>query len=166
MSDDLFSSGGAAFQFNTFEPTPDVCRGTVLKIEVQQQTDFDGKAMFWADGRERKIHVFTLQTDLRDGANDDGIRTLWAKGGRYEIARGDGQSMRDAIVEAARAEGVNRTEDMIGGELAVAYTGMSKPTQRGYQPAKLYAAAFKKPPAQAADLFEDAPMASTNPDPF
>ena len=165
MSDDLFNEGARAFQWNTFAPTPDVCRGTVLEIESRQQTDFDGKPLTWPDGRERKIIVITVQTEERLSDNDDGIRSLWAKGGRYEVAKGDGQSMRDAIVEAARAVGVNRTEDMIGGELSVGYTGEGKATQRGFNPPKLFSASFKKAPPKPveADLFGDAVAAG---DPF
>ena len=90
--------------------------------------------------------MITLQTKERSATsdNDDGKRTLWAKGGRYEVAKGYGQSMRDAIVEAARAVGVTKTEDMIGGELAVGYTGEGKATQRGLQSSEAVPAAFKK----------------------
>ena len=150
-----------------FEAFNDICRGVVESIESRQQTDFDGKPLTWPDGRERKIIVITLSTKESDvprsGSNDDGKRTLWAKGGRYEVAKGEGTSMRDAIVQAARDAGVSTTEGMIGGELAVGYTGEGKPTQRGYQAPKLYTAAFKAPAAKpaASDLFGD-----PEPDPF
>ena len=68
--------------------------------------------------------------------------------------------MRDAIVEAARAVGVNKTEDMIGGELSVGYTGEGKATQRGFNPPKLFSASFKKGAVKPADadLFGDGEM--------
>ena len=75
MSDDLFNEGARAFPWNTFAPTPDVCRGTILEIESRQQTDFDGKPLTWPDGRERKIIVITVQTEERVSDNDDGIRS-------------------------------------------------------------------------------------------
>jgi hypothetical protein len=99
--------------------------------------------------------VITLKTDAKENADDDGLRTIYAKGGRYEIASGEGQSMRDAIAEAVKLEKASTIDP--GDELAVAFTGLAKPTQRGYQPAKLYVAGFKKASRSVAvkDLFGD-----------
>ena len=99
--------------------------------------------------------VITLKTEERDGADDDGVRTIYAKGGRYEIAKGEGSSMRDAIAEAVKEAKASSIEP--GDELAVCFTGESKPTQRGFQPAKLYVAGFKKASkaVSASDLFGD-----------
>lgn len=153
MSDDvndfLFATGGKSFKFGKIN---DTVMGTVIKAEVRQQTSLDGQLLTWDDGSPRKQLVVTLQTAEHDDDDDDGVRMIYAKGGKFDIAKGEGQSMRDAIAEAVTAVGAKRLEP--GDELAVAYTGES-PARRGYSPAKLYVAQFKKTKGSvaAADLF-------------
>lgn len=155
MSDDvndfLFSQGGKSFKF---EKMNDSVHGTIIKAEVKQQTSMDGQLLTWDDGSPRKQLVVTLQTNEHDDDDDDGVRTIYAKGGNFEVAKGEGQSMRNAIAEAVTATGSKKLEP--GDELAVAYTGEAPP-RRGYTPAKLYCAQFKKTKGSvaAADLFGD-----------
>ena len=157
VNDFLFGGGGKSFPF---ENVGDICRGTVISAKVSQQTSIDnGEPLTWPDGRPRMQLVVELQTDLHETDDDDGVRTIFAKGGRYEIASGEGTSMRDAIADAvktAKADGINP-----GDELAVGYTGIGKPTQRGYTAPKLYAASFRpaSKSVKAADLFgSDTPL--------
>jgi hypothetical protein len=153
VNDFLFSGGARAFPF---ENVGDIVKGTVIRADVKQQTAIDsGELLTWPDGRPRMQLVVELQTDLHESDEDDGVRTIFAKGGRYEIASGEGMSMKDAIadaVKAAKADGINP-----GDELAVGYTGVGKPTQRGYTAPKLYAASFRpaSKSVKAADLFGD-----------
>ena len=165
MSDDvhsfLFSEGSKSFRFDTIG---DTVKGVIESIVATQQTDLGtGEPLTWSNGQKRMQLVITLKTEERDGSDDDGLRTIYAKGGRYEVAKGEGQSMRDAIAEAVRESKAERIEN--GDELAVCYTGESKPTQRGYQPAKLYVAGFKKASKgiDASDLFGDGNERSGDP---
>ena len=121
--------------------------------EPRQQTSLeDGKPLFWDDGKPRMMAVITLQTTLHDDDDDDGLRTIYAKGGRFEIAEGEGTSMKDAIAQAMR-DAKSKTLER-GDELAVGFTGRSK-ARKGFQAAKLYAASFRKgtKPVSADDLF-------------
>ncbi|HEV8211640.1 MAG TPA: hypothetical protein VGP77_16050, partial [Vicinamibacterales bacterium] len=102
----------------------------------------------------RMLTYIELQTDEHVDDDDDGIRSLYAKGGRnHEAAQGSGTSMEVAIAEAVKAAGCNSIDE--GATLAVQHTGVAKVTVRGHNPAKLYRAQYK-PPVQsvsADDLF-------------
>ncbi len=148
----LFQSGSKAFPF---ENVGDIVHGTVESCELRQQTSIEGEALTWADGSPRKQLVITLKTDLRETDEDDGMRTIYAKGGNFEIATGEGTSMRDAIADAMKAAKANSLDP--GDELWVGYTGIGK-GRRGYSPPKLYSAKFAKASksVSASAIFGDA----------
>lgn len=149
----LFEGGAKAFQWGETPGT--ICRGTIESAELRQQTSLDdNKPLTWDDGRPRMMLVITLQTADRDDEDDTGVRAIYAKGGRFEVASGEGQSMRDAIADAVKAAGAKSIDP--GDELAVGFTGRGK-AKRGYTAPKLYSANFKKATASvaASDLFGD-----------
>jgi hypothetical protein len=153
-NDLLMQQGGKAFPF---EKLNDVVIGEVISAEVRQQTDVDtGEKLFWTDGSPRNQLVITLQTSLRDnGDDDDGIRQIFAKGGKHDVASGEGQSMKDAIATAVRAGGGTGINP--GDSLAVAWTGEGVKKNRAFNAPKLYSASWKPAvPASvgAADLFD------------
>jgi hypothetical protein len=137
----------------------DTIKGVIRLVDRRPQREFgSGKELMWDDGRPRLLTYIELETDLRDpdDENDDGVRALYAKGGKnFEAAEGSGTSMEIAIAEAVRAAGEKSIEE--GATLAVAYTGTAKPTTRGYQPANLFKAQYKAPvtSVKADDLFGD-----------
>lgn len=154
----LMSDGGKSFPF---EKVDDVVVGTVVSASVGQQTDVKtGELLFWPDGRKREQLVINLQTDLRNGDSDDGVRTIFAKGGSFDIESGEGTSMKAAIAEAVRAGGGKGLEP--GDKLAVAYTGVGLRTNRAFNAPKLYTAQWTPKPAEsvsAKDLFGDMAVA-------
>ena len=131
--------------------------GEVLSAEVRQQTDVDtGEKLTWTDGSPRNQLVITLQTSLHDTDEDDGIRQIFAKGGKHDVAEGEGQSMKDAIAQAVRNGGGTGLNP--GDNLAVAYTGNGVKKNRAFNAPKLYSASWKKAtPASVSgkDLFDD-----------
>ena len=148
----LFGGGGKAAKFDEIG---DTVEGIIEDVVVSQQTSMeDNTPLTWADGRPREQLVVTLATDARDGDDDDGIRKLYAKGGKYEVAEGTGTSMKDAIGDAVKKAGA-RTIDQ-GGKLKVGFSGMGKKTNRGYSAPKLYRATYEPPRASVAadDLFD------------
>lgn len=149
VSSFLFSGGAKAFQFNEFG---DTVSGEVTQCEVRQQTSMEGELLSWPDGKPRMQLVITLQTTLKDNDDDDGLRTVYAKGGRFDVAKGEGSSMRDAIADAVRTIGAKSID--VGDELAVSFTGLGV-AKRGYQAPKLYTAGFRKAKQsiKATDLF-------------
>ena len=135
----------------------DKISGRIRLVERRQQRGMDGGGpQTWDDGSPRMITYIELETDLHDDDDDDGVRSLYAKGGRnHEPAEGSGTSMEVAIAEAVKAAGCNSIDE--GATLAVAYTGSAKPQTRGYSPAKLYRAQYKAPVSSvsADDLFDN-----------
>ncbi|MET0911435.1 MAG: hypothetical protein ABWZ99_18365 [Ilumatobacteraceae bacterium] len=149
----LFGGGGKAA---SFEAIGDAVEGRIENVVVSQQTSMeDNTPLTWPDGRPREQLVITLATDLREGDDDDGIRKLYAKGGKYEAAEGTGTSMKDAIADAVKKAGARSIDE--GGTLKVGHTGIGKKTNRGYSAPKLYRATYTPPKASvgADELFDD-----------
>ena len=152
-TDFLFGGTGKAAKL---EEMGDAISGVITDAVVQQQTSMDDNApLFWPDGSPRKQLVITLQTDLHDGDDDDGMRRLYAKGGKFEVASGSGTSMKEAIADAVKRASARKLDE--GGKLTVALTGIGKKTNRGYNAPKLYKAKYEAPKAtiSEADLFGD-----------
>lgn len=111
-------------------------KGRVIKVERKQQTDFDtGELQFWPNGDPRMQTVFTLQV-FPPTPDDDGLRTIYARGGKKDIGEGTGGPMEPVIFDAYRKAGVTEIE---GADLAVERTG-SGPKVKGKNPASLYSA--------------------------
>jgi hypothetical protein len=149
VNDYLFQGGAKAFQFNNIG---DSVEGRIVTAELRQQTSIENVKLFWDNGDPRMQLVITLATKLQDNDEDDGLRTIYAKGGRYDTASGEGASMRDAIADAVRTMNEKRLE--AGDELVVAFTGLGQ-AKRGYSAPKLYTAGFRKakPGVDATALF-------------
>lgn len=135
----------------------DKISGRIRLVERRQQRNMDnGQMETWPDGSPRMITYIELEdTGLKEADDDDGVRSLFAKGGRnHEAAQGTGTSMEVAIAEACKAAGCNSIDE--GAQLAVVHTGLAKPQTRGYSPAKLYKAQYRPPVSSvnADDLFE------------
>lgn len=133
----------------------DMIAGTILGIKRVQQTSFDdGTPLTWSNGDPRMQTVVELQTDQGDG-DDDGVRSVWLKGGNFEIAEGSGLSGEKALAAAAKEAGAKSIDE--GAKLKVRFSGKSKPTTRGYQPARLYEMKYEAPVASvsATELWDD-----------
>lgn len=117
--------------------------GLVLKApKLLQVTDPEsGEVKRWQNGEPQMQVVIELQTELRDSQDDDGVRTLWAKG-----------VMKNAIRDAVRNAGAKGVEP--GGVLQVTFSSEEPPRRRGLQPMKLYSAAYQ-PPSQSVEIPAD-----------
>ena len=154
VNDFLFGGGGKAAKF---EAIGDTVEGTISNVQVSQQTSMeDNTPLTWPDGSPRMQLVITLQTAAKESDDDDGVRKLYAKGGKYEVAEGTGSSMKDAVADAVKKAGAKSIDE--GGTLKVGHTGMGKKTNRGFSAPKLYRATYEPPKASvaASDLWEDA----------
>lgn len=154
MSVGLDEIGGSGKAFS-FENVGDKVTGVITAVSRKQQTSYDGEQLLtWDDGSPRMLTYIELQTDLRDGDDDEGVRSLWAKGGNFEAAEGKGMAMEKAIVEAVKKAGARSIDE--GATLTVAHSGTGKATTRGYQPPKLYVAKYEPPTASVDvdDLFD------------
>ena len=82
----------------------DTVSGEIVEMVKRQQTSLsDGQKLFWDDGTPRMMLVITLATDEHGDDDDTGERTVYVRGGRFEVAKGKGTSMKDAIVSATTA---------------------------------------------------------------
>lgn len=141
VDDFLFGGGGKAAKFDNIG---DTVEGQITDASVSQQTDMETQQpLTWADGSPRMQLVITLQTSERTDDNDDGLRRIFAKGGKYEVASGAGTSLKDAIADAVRKAGAKSLDE--GGTLKVGYTGEGKKTNRGFSAPKLYRATYSPP---------------------
>jgi hypothetical protein len=133
----LMATGGKSAKFPEVGAT---VRGEILDMVVSQQTDMkSGAPKFWDNGDPMRQLVITLQTDERDAddADDDGIRKLYLKGGNKPT------TSQGAVAAAVKKSGASALER--GGTLALKYTGDGEPSQRGFNPPKLYAAKYEPP---------------------
>lgn len=97
-------SGGQWVKLKATTDAP--VEGTIVSVEKRDRTDPQGNVVFKKGTQTPRVeYVFTLQTGLSDGADDDGIRKLPAN-----------ESMTRAIEEAERKAGVPMRE---GGTLKV-----------------------------------------------
>lgn len=129
--------------------------GRIRLVERRQQRSFDsGEPLTWDDGSPRMLTYIELETDLREGDDDEGIRALYAKGGNFEAAEGKGMALEKAIVEAVKKAG-SRSIDA-GATLSVQFSGLGKKTNRAFQPPKLYVAKYEAPKAsvEVDDLWD------------
>lgn len=152
-NDFLFGGGGKAAKFDNIG---DTVEGTITDCVINQQTDMEtNQPLTWPDGSPRMQLVVTLQTTERTDDNDDGVRRIYAKGGRYEVASGAGSSMKDAIADAVRKSGASTLVE--GGTLKVGYSGEGKKTNRGFSAPKLYRAVYTAPvkSVDASDLWDE-----------
>lgn len=138
----LMGSGGKSFPFDAIG---DTVTGTILDMRKRQQTDLEsGEPQFWQNGDPKMMLVVTLQTQLQEDDNDEGLRNVYLRGGNFEASKGKGTSSLNAVKEAVRKSGVSGGIEM-GGTLTLAFTGEGKSSNRAYNPPKLYTAQYEGP---------------------
>ena len=134
---------GSTTKAASFDHVGTVVSGVITEPpELRQQTDMkDGSPKFWPDGKPMLQLYVLIQTEDRDPAveGDDGIRALYIKA-----------NMQKAVADAVRTAKATGLD--VGGQLAIKFMSEGVPTQKGWNPPKNYAAAYK-PPAKSADTF-------------
>lgn len=129
INDRLTSGGGRTV---THERIGDVIKGVVLGAEYRQQRDMvTGQPKTFDDGSPMEQLVITLQTDLREDADDDGARRRYLK---WEEEKALGNVLRTKKV---------RLE--VGGTFASKWTGEA-PAKVGRK--KLYEVDYVAPVTQ------------------
>jgi hypothetical protein len=136
-ANEILAGGGRSAKFPEIGTS---YAGEVLDVRVTDQTNFDtGAVETWADGRPKKMLIVSLQTKIQEDDDDDGVRTIYAKGGIYT-----------AIRDAVRKTGIAP-----GGKLAVKYDSNGTPSKKGFNPPKIYKARYEPPAAVAVSLEEE-----------
>lgn len=133
----LMNAGTKSFKFDQHGA---VAKGTVVSLEMQQQRDIkSGQPKWWDDAKTQPMMQLrvVLETEERDGEDDDGHRAIYVKG-----------QMQAAVRDAIKAAGATTIEE--GGTLAVQYVKDGTATTIGFNPPKEYAAQYKPPANQPA----------------
>ena len=152
MSESIDISTLASSPAAKFDAVGDMVKGRIEGVRQAQQTSIDtGEPLTFSDGTPRMQLVIRLDVDGE-------TKTLYAKGGNYDVASGEGTSMQQAIVDAVMGAGASRIET--GATLAVVHSGLGKKTNAAFSAPKLYRAEYR-PPVEAvpiAGLFSDEPF--------
>lgn len=127
--------GANTFPFDT---PGDHVEGVILSVTQMQATDMEsGEPLFWdaSQTRPKMLPVIELQTDLSDGPQDDGRRTVHLSGGRYSAVK----------------KATSRIDE--GAWLKLTFTELSdrEPPKKGYNRAKLFRAEYR-PAVGGVDL--------------
>lgn len=135
---------GATGKAFPFENIGDEVSGVIVDMERRQQTDIETNELkFFPNGAPMYTVVLTLQTELQEDEGDDGLRTVWIKGGNYTPAKGKGASALTALKDAMRKVGA--TEIELNAHLTMTYTGDGTVKNRGYTAPKLYTDVYELP---------------------
>lgn len=141
----LMGGGGKAFEF---EPLGATVSGFITDMKKRQQSDMQtGKPAYWDNGDPKMMLQIVLQTELQDDGDDDGLRSVYLRGGNHTAVSGKGTSSLVAVQDAVKRSGsVNGIQ--VGGKLTLQYSGVGKSSSKGFNPPKLYVAAYE--PADAS----------------
>ena len=124
--DDLLSGSGKSF-FNADSQPGASITGTVKNVEVTAYRDFQTQQpAYWKDGKPMtQIHI-VLDTNLQEGSDDDGSRSLWIKGWGVQLR---------ALTHACQVAGVKTP--VAGDTMTATFTGLGERGQAPQAP-KLY----------------------------
>ncbi|QIS06799.1 hypothetical protein F5X71_34820 [Nocardia brasiliensis] len=136
MESILFGGKGPRAAFKKGDPIGLEVGGVITKApEVVQQTDLkDGKLLYWDDGKPKMQIIVTIQTALREDAEDDGLRRFFLK-----------QSTDQLRAVSTALEHVGKREVEEGGFLAIRYIGDGTSTTPGYNAPRLHSAIYSPP---------------------
>lgn len=138
QSIDLASGGSASFPFQS---VGDSVTGKILNLEELQQTDLQtGEVKTFTNGQPMMMYRVELQTGLRDGEMDDGVRSVYLKGSK----KPESQSSLAAVLQAVLTA-TGRAALTVGGTLTLTYTGDGVAKGRGFSAPKQYSAQYAAP---------------------
>jgi hypothetical protein len=142
INDFLNGAVGKAFPFDHIG---DTVKGVIVEMKKVQQTDMEsGKPSFWDNGDPKMMLRIVLQTELQDDDEDEGLRSVYLRGGNYTAATGKGTSSQIAVKDAVRRSGAPNGIQP-GGMLTMQYSGEAAKTNRAFNAAKLYTAHYEAP---------------------
>lgn len=158
--------GGNKSFFNLHSEPGDTVTGTIAKVDVKQVTNFQTKEPeFFPSGDPKKQVILTLQTSLREDADDDGKRSvyipLW---GEKKAALGE--AMRAAGMKEAStalALGNTFTARFVGEERRHGKTGSYTEKIYEYAIQAASTAALNEAMAPAAPVAPAAPAPAPQP---
>lgn len=161
--DDIMNQGGGKSALGALKPGDEIAG--IIVSEPQKKADLDANGVqrvFQKSGELRWVWLVTIQTNLQDDAEDDGLRTLWLS---WKSLTAFVQAVREGWVKAGR---VGNPRPEVGGLIVMRCTGSQK-TGFGSSETKSWAAAYTPPDAPAATVemmsTPTSPAQSYNPPP-
>lgn len=123
--DGLMSGGGAgpsAFTKNT--PLNTTVSGMIISATGMQRRDYvTGDPKVWNDGTPQMQVAVSIQTTLKDGPDDDGVRGVYVK---------TWGPQRDALLDAVKAAGFSKlSEALVPGAIFTAQFYGTQPSKQG-----------------------------------
>jgi hypothetical protein len=126
--------------------------GRITNLDKRANTDpVTGQVKTFQSGDVMYVWVITIEQD-----NGESV-ALWASGGKYVPASGQGESMLSAIGTAVRASEAGSVD--VGGRLGVRHTGLGE-AKPGLNAPKLYQAQYEPPAPSAGTIPADDLFAS------
>jgi len=129
----FLTEGGPAVKLEVGE----TFEGTVLSISELDDRKPDGEVQTWGDGTPKKVWVFNMTP-----TGSEETVSLWVRSNLVKVVR-----------EAAREA---KVADLVGCALKVQRIEDGKPTQKGYNPPKLYQAKVTPGAPKATSSFVQA----------
>jgi hypothetical protein len=130
--DDPFMQGGSAEAIK-FETPGQIATIVVRKVDQKIDTQPDGTIKTWKNGDPMHVFVFT-------GESDGVERSLWVRG-----------NMVTAIRDAVTAAGL---DSVVNTKLTVKFDSLGTPSQKGFNPPKLFKAKVEKVAAPAVAAWD------------
>lgn len=127
---DLVANSGAAAPsfFNKDSKIGDSITGMVVEVQTRQHRDPQtNKSGVWENGDPMIQVVVSIQTELHDGADDDGVRSVFIKWWGKQ---------RAAFLEALKDAGQDNLS--VGQEFTATLTGTEKNANKALSDTKLY----------------------------
>jgi hypothetical protein len=145
MANDSYSffGGSSGAPYFAFREVGTSIAGVICDDPVERDaTDpGTGEVQTYKDGNPKKVLVVTLQTNLNEGPEDDGKRSVWIS------TVGQKRAVGDAIRESGR-KGLD-----VGGKLTLTFTGFGEKTNPALNPMKVFSATYQ-PPNVSETFFE------------
>ena len=140
MDQDAFLAGGAPKAFFTEDSgVGDSVTGVIsADPQVTQQTDMNTREpLTWPDGRPKMQLLLDIQTEIRDGEDDTGVRRIYIKG----------KSLTEQCREALKAAGKKRFD--VGGTVTVTFTRHEKLKSSDRFKSKFWSVSYEPPSHEA-----------------
>ncbi len=140
FSDVMFGAKGPKSAFKKGDLIGLEVGGIVLGTpEVRQSTDLDsGEPAVWPDGKPKMEIIVTVQTALKDDAEDDGKRRFFLK---------QSSDILRAVRAALEKTGVTEIEE--GGYLAIKFTSEGTAAKPHWSAPRKHSAVYQKPKVSA-----------------
>lgn len=146
---DAIAGAGVGARTGKLSEIGDILRGKIIKAELRQAKDDDGKPDTWDDGNPKQQIVVIIQTDLDEGPDDEG-REDDGKRAVYVKWWGD---QRKALLAAIRKAEV---DDLYpGADFAVKLVDFGEKVKKTWSPPKILAFKVGKPPVVAGDVDDE-----------